>query len=78
MKAVDCPLKRVNSILTPVPERSGPLPAMSFSRVQDVTGKSFYWARIVKNLYLTRHSAPANWQKKDDPERHPEPLALSV
>jgi hypothetical protein len=42
---------------TPVPSRGENLPAMSFSDVQDVTGESFYWARTVKNPYLTYEQA---------------------
>jgi len=42
---------------TPAPTRRGKLPAMSFSDVQDVTGESFYWARTVKNPYLTYEQA---------------------
>ena len=42
---------------TPIPSHGGRLPAMSFSDVQDVTGESFYWARTVKNPYLTHEQA---------------------
>ena len=42
---------------TPVPSRGEDLPSMSFSEVSDVTGESFFWARTVKNPYLTREQA---------------------
>jgi hypothetical protein len=40
--------------LTPVPPQDDPVPrAMPFPRVGEVTGKSFFWARILKVPYLT-------------------------
>jgi len=43
--------------LTPLPQDLGHPPAMSFQRVKEVTGKSFYWARIQKVPYLTKEEA---------------------
>jgi hypothetical protein len=44
--------------LTPIPKRDqGIQKRMPFSQVSQVTGKSFYWARTIKNPYLNREEA---------------------
>jgi hypothetical protein len=44
--------------LTPVPKRDeGIKTCMPFSKVTQVTGKSFFWARTIKVPYLTREEA---------------------
>ena len=44
--------------LTPVPNRNeGISRFMPFSRVSDVTGRSFFWARTIKVPYLSRDEA---------------------
>jgi hypothetical protein len=44
--------------LEPIPTLSGPtLPAMHFSKVKEFTGKSFFWARILKVPYLSAEEA---------------------
>ena len=44
--------------LTPIPKRDqGIETCMPFSQVSQMTGKSFYWARTIKNPYLNREEA---------------------
>ena len=43
--------------ITPIPEQFDELPAMPFRRVAEVTGKNFYWARTIKNPYLSMEEA---------------------
>lgn len=43
--------------LTPIPCRGNEIKAMSFKKVSEITGKSFYWARTIKVPYLTRSEA---------------------
>ena len=43
--------------LTPIPEQGGSYRAMPFRTVSEVTGKSFYWARTIKNPYLSAEEA---------------------
>lgn len=43
--------------LTPVPKRDQDIRAMSFSKVSDVTGETFFWARTLKVPYLTYEQA---------------------
>jgi hypothetical protein len=46
--------------LTPKPTRNdGVIKYMPFSRVAEVTGKSFYWARTIKVPYLSRDESKA-------------------
>ncbi len=41
--------------LTPIPQSVGEeIPHISFGSVQEITNKSFYWARIDKRPFLTK------------------------
>lgn len=53
-------LYRDVEFLTPVPTKEKhkhSIPAMPFSKVSELTGKSFFWARTVKVPYLTKSEA---------------------
>lgn len=50
-------LYREVEFLTPIPRKGEELTAMPFSRVSEITGKSFYWARTIKVPYLTKNEA---------------------
>lgn len=52
-------LYRDVEFITPVPKRGEPIKAMSFGRVSEFTGKSFFWARTIKVPYLTKEEAEA-------------------
>lgn len=43
--------------ITPIPKKDQPLKAMTFSKVSEVTGKSFFWARTIKVPYLSKNEA---------------------
>ena len=46
------------AFLTPIPDRrNGIQEFMPFSKVKEVMGRNFYWARIDKRPYLTREEA---------------------
>lgn len=42
---------------TPVPVRGEPINVMPFNEVSEITGKSFFWARIDKRPYLSKEEA---------------------
>ncbi|MFT6835308.1 MAG: hypothetical protein ACJA0H_001344 [Francisellaceae bacterium] len=51
-------LYRDVEFLTPVPNsKDETIPAMPFSEVSLITGKSFFWARTIKVPYLTKSEA---------------------
>lgn len=50
-------LYRDVEFITPVPKKGRPIEAMPFSRVSEITGKRFFWARIIKRPYLSRDEA---------------------
>ena len=43
--------------ITPIPHRDQERRAMPFSRVSEITGKSFYWASTIKAPYLSNEEA---------------------
>ena len=43
--------------ITPVPQRDEDIRALSFRRVSEITGKSFYWASTIKAPYLSKDEA---------------------
>ena len=43
--------------ITPIPERNRGHKAMSFEKVSEITGKSFFWARTIKVPYLSKDEA---------------------
>ncbi len=46
------------NFITPIPEKvTNDIKRLSFSRVSEITGKSFYWARTDKRPYLTKEEA---------------------
>ena len=49
----DYTLYRDVEFLTPIPKRGEPLKALKFSKVSEVVGKKFYWARTIKVPYLS-------------------------
>ena len=50
-------LYRDVEFLTEIPKRSDEIKAMSFGRVSEITGKSFFWARTIKVPYLSKKEA---------------------
>ena len=51
---------------TPVPAQGEPINAMPFKKVSEITGKSFYWARIIKVPYLSKEEAKILVDKLDE------------
>lgn len=51
---------------TPVPVQGEPINAMPFRKVSEITGKSFYWARIIKVPYLSKEEAEILVDKLDE------------
>jgi Holliday junction resolvase len=50
-------LYRDIKFITPVPQEGKPLRVMPFSKVSEITGRSFYWARTIKHPYLSKEEA---------------------
>jgi len=50
-------LYRDVTFMTPIPKKGKKLKAMSFKKVSEVTGKSFFWARTIKVPYLSKEEA---------------------
>ncbi len=53
----DSTLYRDVEFLTPKPKKDAQIKAMSFKRVSEITGKSFFWARTIKVPYLSKKEA---------------------
>ena len=43
--------------ITPIPQKGQTINAMPFSKVSEITGKSFFWARTIKVPYLSKDEA---------------------
>lgn len=50
-------LYRDVEFITPIPIKGQSIKAMSFGKVSEITGKSFFWARTIKVPYLSRDEA---------------------
>ena len=50
-------LYRDVEFITPIPEKCETIKAMPFSKVSEITGKSFFWARTIKVPYLSKTEA---------------------
>lgn len=50
-------LYREVEFITPIPIKGQTIKAMSFGKVSEITGKSFFWARTIKVPYLSRDEA---------------------
>jgi len=50
-------LYRDVEFITPIPKKGEPIKAMSFRKVSEITGKSFFWARTIKVPYLSKDEA---------------------
>jgi len=50
-------LYRDVEFITPIPQKGEPIKAMAFSKVSEITGKSFFWARTIKVPYLSKAEA---------------------
>lgn len=50
-------LYRDVEFITPIPEKGQPIKAMPFSKVSEITGKRFFWARTIKVPYLSGDEA---------------------
>ncbi|WP_082663844.1 MULTISPECIES: hypothetical protein [unclassified Guyparkeria] len=50
-------LYRDVEFITPVPKRGSAIVGMPFSKVREITGKNFYWARTIKVPYLNSDEA---------------------
>lgn len=50
-------LYRDVTFITPIPKKGEDIKAMSFKKVSEITGKSFFWARTIKVPYLSKEEA---------------------
>ena len=50
-------LYREVDFVTSIPQRGTDPQAMLFSRVREITGRNFYWARTIKVPFLSKHEA---------------------
>jgi len=53
----DYTLYRDVEFITRIPQRGEPIKAMTFGKVSEITGRSFFWARTIKVPYLSKAEA---------------------